>query len=87
MIQYRQVLLYLELLSKNGNSLSSDIVKHLEGDIWELRPGRNRVLYFYYRDCKFILLHHFIKKSQKTPKKEIEKAKNEMKVYIDRKGE
>ena len=83
-IQFRQVSLYIELLAKNGSTLSEDIMKHIEDEIWELRPGKNRVLYFFYRKNKYILLHHFIKKTQKTPRREIEKAKKEMKDYIER---
>lgn len=83
-IQFRQVSLYIELLAKNGSTLSEDIMKHLEDEIWELRPGKNRVLYFFYRNNKYILLHHFVKKTQKTPRREIEKAKKEMKDYIER---
>lgn len=30
------------------------------------------------QDGKYILLHHFMKKAQKTPKKEIEKAYREI---------
>ena len=83
-IQFRQVTLYIELLAKNGSTLSEDIMKHIEDEIWELRPGKNRVLYFFYKNNKYILLHHFVKKTQKTPKREIEKAKREMKDYIER---
>lgn len=54
-------------------------MKHIEDEIWELRPGKNRVLYFFYKNNKYILLHHFVKKTQKTPRREIEKAKKEMK--------
>ncbi|MGN0948008.1 MAG: type II toxin-antitoxin system RelE/ParE family toxin [Megasphaera sp.] len=38
-----------------------------EEDIWELRPGNNRVFYFYYDESQYVLLHHFRKKSQETP--------------------
>ena len=59
---------------------------HLEEDIWELRPGNNRVLYFYHRDDTYVLLHQFRKKTQKTPRREIEKAKSERDDWIARKG-
>ena len=83
-IQFNQIALYIELLQQNGTRLSSNITKYLEDDIWELRPGNNRVLYFYFKNNKFVLLHHFRKKTQKTPKREIEKAKNEIKDYLER---
>ena len=47
-IQHKQASLYIELLSLNGTNMNENITKHLEEDIWELRPGNNRVFYFYY---------------------------------------
>ena len=81
-IQHKQVALYIQLLQDNGTNLSENIAKHLEDGIWELRPGVNRVLYFFFEKETFILLHHFRKKTQKTPRSEIEKAKSERKDYI-----
>lgn len=42
-IQYKQVTFYIELLQQNGLTLSENIMKHIEDDIWELRPGNNIV--------------------------------------------
>jgi phage-related protein len=84
-IQYKQVARYIYLLQKEGTNLPVDIAKYLSDDIWELRPGNNRVFFFYHDNGTYILLHHFRKKSQKTPKKEIQKAISEMKDYISRK--
>ena len=84
-IQYKQISLYIQLLQDNGTRLPENITKHLDEDIWELRPGNNRVFYFYYKDDKFVLLHYFHKKSQKTPKREIDRAKAERDDYLARK--
>ena len=84
-IQYNQILFYIDLLAKNGTNLPVNITKHLEEDIWELRPGNNRVFYFYYDESQYVLLHHFRKKSQKTPKREITRAKAERDDYIRQK--
>ena len=81
-IQYNQLLFYIDLLSKNGTRMPEKITKNVDEDIWELRPGNNRVFYFYYRDYTFVLLHHFRKKSTKTPPREIERAKRERDDYI-----
>lgn len=86
-IQYNQIRFYIDLLAKNGTNLPTNITKHLDDNIWELRPGNNRVFYFYYRDNKYVLLHHFRKKSQKTPKKELARAKLERDDYINRQKE
>ena len=84
-IQYSQIARCIELLQENGTNLPIQIVKHLEDEIWELRPGDNRVLFFYFDQGTYILLHHFRKKTQKTPPREIARAKSEMKDYIARK--
>lgn len=84
-IQYKQVLLSIELLQQNGNVLPDTIAKHITEDIWELRPGHNRIFYFCCDGNNYILLHHFRKKSQKTPQLEIEKPKlNERIIYQER---
>lgn len=53
--------------------------------IYELRPNKTRILYFFKNERQeYVLLHAFTKKSQKTPKEEIEKAIREKKDYIRR---
>ena len=73
-IQHQQISFYIELLQENGTRLGTNITKHLVEDIWELRPGNNRVFYFYFENNTFVLLHQFRKKSQKTPQREINQA-------------
>ena len=85
-IQYRQISLYIQLLQDNGTRLPENITKHIEENIWELRPGSNRIFYFYYDNDTFVLLHSFRKKTQKTPRMEIEKAKAERDDYLAQKG-
>lgn len=85
-IQHKQIVQYIQLLEDHGTHLGENITKYLDEDIWELRPGNNRVLYFYHKDDTYVLLHHFRKKTQKTPKREIEKAKAERDDWIARKG-
>lgn len=83
-IQYKQIILYIELLRLNGTLLPENITKHIEDDIWELRPGNNRI-FFCYDSSSFVLLHSFRKKTQKTPRREIDKAKAEREDYLARK--
>ena len=45
-IQHKQIAQYIQLLADHGTRLGEQITKHLEEDIWELRPGNNRVLFF-----------------------------------------
>lgn len=84
-IRHKQASLYIELLQQNGTHMNAEITKHLDDGIWELRPGNNRVFYFFYQNDTYVLLHQFRKKSQKTPKREIEKAKTERNDYLCRK--
>lgn len=56
-----------------------------ESEIWELRPGTNRIFYFCTTKDSIILLHSFRKKTRKTPSREIEKAKTERDDYLSRK--
>lgn len=55
----------IQLLEDNGTILPENVAKHIEENIWELRPGNNRIFYFYYADNTFILLHSFRKKTQR----------------------
>ncbi len=50
-------------------------VKHVQGKIWEIRASQGRCLYVTAQVKKVIILRSFIKKSQKTPKKELEIAR------------
>ena len=75
---------YIGVLEAYGTSAGEPYVKHLDGEIWELRPARERVLFVAWLGGKFVLLHHFVKKTQKTPKREIEKAKREFADFVER---
>ena len=75
---------YIQALSVHGTQLSENYLKHLSGDIWELRPIRDRILFAGVVGEKYVLLHPFTKKTQKTPAREIEKAKRELSDFIER---
>ena len=58
--------------------------------IFELRAkvgtDISRVLYFFYYEGRIVLTHGFIKKTQRTPSGEIEKANKYRRDYIERHG-
>lgn len=83
-VNFNKIRDYIKILSIHGTKAGEPFVKHLRKDIWELRPLRNRILFFGYDGQQFILLSHFVKKTQKTPPKEIEKAEKLMSEYIER---
>ena len=82
-----KILAYIGALEKYGTRIGEPVVKHIEGDIWELRPFDNRIFFFYWKNNKYVLLHHFIKKTNKTPPREIKIAQAKMKDHIERHGE
>lgn len=83
-IKYNKISQYIKVLEVFGKAAGEPYIKHLDGDIWELRPIRDRILFAgVHNDC-FVLLHCFIKQTQKTPSKEIEQAKRELRDYIER---
>ena len=69
---------YLQILSMEGKAAGLPYVKHIQGELWELRPARDRIFFVAYVEESFVLLHHFVKKTQKTPQREIEKALKEI---------
>ena len=83
-INLNKIVAYIDLLCEEGTRVGEPVTKHIDGDIWELRPLRNRILFAYYKDNLFIFLHHFIKKTDKTPPKEINQAKRNLADYIER---
>lgn len=80
-INFNKVVAYIDILEEMGTRVGEPVTKHLDGEIWELRPISNRILYAFYSEDTFVLLHHFKKKAQKTPHREIEKAKREIEDY------
>jgi len=72
-----------EMLSKYGIDLGLPFVRPIENKIYEVRAkdksGIYRVLYFAYKEKTFVMLHGFQKKTQVTPRKEIDIAIKRMK--------
>lgn len=79
----------ISILEDNGYELRLPYSRHLSEGIFELRAkvgsDISRVLYFFYVDRKIILTNGFIKKTQKTPISEIERAKKYRADYLRRK--
>lgn len=77
-IKLHKIQEYVKALRKYGLQLKEPYIKHLDGEIWELRPLRDRILFVAWHNGSFVLLHHFMKKTQRTPQREIEKAKRRL---------
>ena len=79
-----QIVKYIRYLQEYGTHSGPRIVKHIDGEIWELRPDRHRVLFAAWYQGSFLLLHMFMKKTQKTPPREIEQARRELRDMLER---
>ncbi len=74
----------IELLEKFGPFLRPPYSKKLTYDLYELRvQGRIaiRIMYAKFRN-KFILIHAFVKKTQKTPARELEIALDRLRQFL-----
>ena len=78
----------IKVLEEKGVELREPYSKHLDDGIFELRckQGTNaiRVLYFFYVGKRIVVTNGFVKKTQKTPKKEIKLAKARRKEWLSR---
>lgn len=85
----RKVFYVIDML-KMRERLSTKFVKHVEDGIYELRAEHCgnifRVFFIFDEDNIVLLFNGFQKKSQKTPRKEIEQAKKLMIEYYAEKG-
>ncbi len=79
----------LRLLRQYGTGLKEPYTKPMQGDtykgLWELRiklgSNASRIFYFLPLENTFVLLHGFVKKSEETPKRELDIAKRHMEDY------
>ena len=77
-----KVLHIIELLRIHGHTLRMPYSKSIGGRLYELRVrGTQEVRIFYaFHEDSAILLHGFVKKSQKVPRKEIMRAQERFRV-------
>ena len=73
---------------KSKNVKDDELLKKLDDEIWEFRTLYNKIAYrlfaFWDENEKSLIVatHGIVKKTGKTPKKEIEKAKQLRDVYL-----
>jgi len=85
---YREI----ELLQEHGIYLKEPYVKPIKGEqykgLYELRiklgSDASRIFYFTYNKDTFVLLNGFLKKTNKTPKVELDKARKYRNDYEKR---
>ncbi len=85
-----KILREVDLLQEFGYKLGMPHVKKMKGsdDIWELRikmaSNNYRIFYFTLKENTYLMLHAFLKKSNKTPTKELNKAINYKNEFLER---
>lgn len=86
-----KILKELDILEEYGNLTRGIYSKHLEDGIFEVRvkfaSDITRVLYFFYDQGCIVLTNGFVKKQQKTPKQEIDRAKRYRNDFINRRAQ
>ncbi len=80
----------IEQLRVRNVAAQEPLVRHVGGKLWELRreSGTNiyRLLYFFFTGRRIVFVHGFQKKTQKTPRSEIELAEKRMEHFVEREG-
>ena len=80
----------IEILQEKGNLLREPYSKPLGDGIFELRckvgNDISRVLYFFYYNGKIIMTNGLVKKTRKTPRAVIDRAKAYRDDYLERYG-
>ena len=85
-IKFKSIQREIGFLIERGTRIGEPVVKHVRGEIWELRPLHDRILFAAWVGDSFVLLHTFRKETQKTPRSEIEKAERELADFKERFG-
>ena len=83
-----RIISIVDLLVEHGpQNVREPYVKHLQGKLYEIRAkgkdGIARVFYFTMTGQRIVLLHGFINKTQKTPKRELAIAVVRMKEILE----
>ncbi|MFU8838615.1 MAG: type II toxin-antitoxin system RelE/ParE family toxin [Thiohalomonadaceae bacterium] len=76
----------LELMEQHGANLGTPHTEAMGDGLFELRAkapeGIARALYCYQKGKNIVILHAFVKKSQKTPRKELALARVRMREVL-----
>lgn len=83
-IRLAKIVECIKMLQNYGTRAGLPYMKHIEDDIWELRPNKDRIFFAYYKNDTFVLLSYFTKKTNKTPPREIVKAKSNLIDFLER---
>ncbi|KQT87140.1 type II toxin-antitoxin system RelE/ParE family toxin [Aurantimonas sp. Leaf443] len=69
-----------------GFPIGPPLCDHLQGPLWEVRsslPSRREVrLIFFQQDHRLVVVHGFVKKVQKTPRKDLDLADRRRREFL-----
>lgn len=65
-VRLKRIRHYIKLPENEGTRIGYPYVRHIEEELWELRPDRDRIFFVAWHEGQFILLHNFIKKNTKN---------------------
>lgn len=78
----------LQQLRTRNVQAREPLVRHVEGDLWELREESRtniyRIVYSFFTGRRIVFLHGFQKKTQKTPRGELEIARQRYRHFLTR---
>lgn len=85
-INFGKIQDYIKILQEHGTRAGEPFVKKVDDkeNIWELRPLGNRIFFVAWIENTFVLLHVFQKQTQKTPQRQIDQARREVKDLKER---
>ena len=75
---------YLDLLAEFGLDLKRPHVEPLRHGLWELRPGKCRLIYYVHTGRQIIVLHGVYKQTRKIPDRDIETAERRLADFLSR---
>ena len=78
----------IEQLRVRNVQAQEPLVRHLEGNLWELREASStniyRLLYFFFTGRRVVFLHGLKKRTQKTTRREIAIAVRRLESFVER---
>lgn len=83
----RSALARISRLSKSPRSLSETVCHAVSVGIWQITSDQYRIMWFYDEGRLIICTHYFVKKTQKTPPAQIERAKRIRDAYFKDKAD
>ncbi len=75
----KKLVALLKRTADEGVPHNNEKFRKLENDLWEFKSYQSRVMCTFYEEKIILLMNCFIKKSQKTPRNELERARRLLK--------